>query len=266
MKRFSLIPLTLLCFMIFAARAEAAQIYPQKTLKFFVGQRNNAISNASGSFNFAIDIAEEKPCIGQSFIEFTGVAKNPVGTDIQLTLGDTSRTFSLSGNNNSSDFKILFYIDEALNNISNPGSFNYALNYTVSGNLISLIAAKCIITYQFFEPQSVGQTAFAPRSYLISSTYDGGEFPGYNTISWTTKNEPPNTNIRLQIATSDNINGPFDFAGPDDTAGSFYESPGDAISNIHNGQRYFRYKVSLSTKDPNQTPVVGDVKINFSNK
>src|SRR5262249_43675225 len=69
------------------------------------------------------------------------------------------------------------------------------------------------------------QTVFAPSGTFVSSLKDANPppfaSPNWLTLSWNATT-PSNTAIQFQAAASDNSGGPFNFVGPDGTAGTFF--------------------------------------------
>src|SRR3989344_558796 len=106
---------------------------------------------------------------------------------------------------------------------------------------------------------------------LISSVFDtqvtgGGAF---NSILWQGV-KPTGTNVKFQIASSDNASGPWTYVGIDGTNSTYYQPAGPntqlSISRTaHNNDRYVRYKVFLeSDLDKTLTPRVDDIIISWS--
>ncbi|MGB9105845.1 MAG: carboxypeptidase-like regulatory domain-containing protein, partial [Terriglobales bacterium] len=92
------------------------------------------------------------------------------------------------------------------------------------------------------------QAGFASSGTFVSSTKDANPAPGANvnwsTLSWTA-DTPAGTAIQFQVAASNNADGPFNFVGPDGTAGTFFTNGGSLAQ--FTGQRYLKYQASLST-------------------
>ncbi len=100
---------------------------------------------------------------------------------------------------------------------------------------------------------------------LISSTFDTGAASNFTTIEWQPGDQPPETGeapIRFQLATN-NDNTTWNFIGPDGTAATYYTTSGQPVSAAHNGDRYLRYRVFLSTADDGYTPNLSDIAITF---
>jgi hypothetical protein len=116
-------------------------------------------------------------------------------------------------------------------------------------------------------------TSWAPTSttgYLDSTTFDTGSTSGaqINSLIWY-GNLPGGTSIGFQFAVSTSSSGPWNFIGPDGSAGTFYSAaPSTPISisySLFSGYRYFRYRTTL-TSDVAQryTPQVNEVIVNWS--
>lgn len=105
-----------------------------------------------------------------------------------------------------------------------------------------------------------------------SSTFDAGYSAAFNRF-WVSETEPSGTSVRYQMSVAAPVAGScdgvtFDFLGPDGTAATFFEESG-AIpllnsGNYQNPGRCFRYKVFLSSADPNISPQFSDITINYS--
>ena len=108
-------------------------------------------------------------------------------------------------------------------------------------------------------------SGFASSGTLVSSTKDANPAPGANvnwsTLSWTA-DTPTGTAIQFQVAASNNADGPFNFVGPDGTAGTFFTNGGSLAQ--FTGQRYLKYQASLSTTSSAVTPTLHDVSVCFS--
>ena len=101
-------------------------------------------------------------------------------------------------------------------------------------------------------------------SWLVSNTMDfGTSSANFVSLNANPAAEPPSTgtgSAEFQLA-ANNDTVTWNFAGPSG-AGSFYDSS-STITGL-NGYRYLRYKIFLSTQDPNVSPTVNDVAIGFS--
>lgn len=263
-----------LIFLIFVSpiKVEAASVNLLKTSKFFVGQRQDVTGSiVSGYFDFDVFISERDPVIKSAFIEFSGVSRetNESTLDINLNLYqinpvlDTTsyvKNYSLQTGANSSHFKINY---DGLNPffiITVPGEYKYRLEYNLSGANVSLLGAKCTITYKYSLPSG----SYADIGSLVSSIYDTGGESAFNNIWWDVISKPLGTDIKFQISSSSLPSGPWNFVGPDGTSASYYLTPGEPIGTMHNNNRYVRYKVFLSTTNPDNTPIVGSVTLNYS--
>ena len=112
-------------------------------------------------------------------------------------------------------------------------------------------------------------TTILPQSYansgeLISSTYNFSKRAGLNRILWSFPVLPAGTSIKMQLA-ANNDNTTWNYFGPDGTGSSYYtigsgENPYYQLSN----NQYLRYKVRLETTNPQVTPTLNDITINFS--
>lgn len=101
--------------------------------------------------------------------------------------------------------------------------------------------------------------------WLESSTFDTGSVSDFHTIVWQPVDQPVATgpdSVKFRVA-SNNDNATWNFVGPDGTAATYYTLSNTDISN-HNGKRYLRYRVFLSTADDSKTPNVADISFTFT--
>lgn len=111
--------------------------------------------------------------------------------------------------------------------------------------------------------RSNGSYPTSTESYLISNSIDvGTSTTAWHAISWGPASQPTNTSLKFQLA-SNNDDSTWNYVGPDNTAGTYYTSPG-SIGTMHNGNRYLRYKAYLNTTDDTATPNFDDITLNFS--
>src|SRR5204863_153237 len=107
---------------------------------------------------------------------------------------------------------------------------------------------------------------FSPTGTLVSSLKDANPNPGttahWTTFSWTA-NTPAGTGVKFQVAGSNSPNGPFNFVGPDGTAGTFFTTSGASLSQF-DGMHYLKYKAFLSTSSGSVTPSISSVSVCFT--
>lgn len=102
---------------------------------------------------------------------------------------------------------------------------------------------------------------------LESSTFDTGAVADFFDISWEPASQPVGTgvdSVKMQVATSNDEDGPWSYKGPDGTASTYYTTSDRNIHSSNNGKRYFRYKVFLSTEDTLTTPTISDIAFTFT--
>ena len=107
-------------------------------------------------------------------------------------------------------------------------------------------------------------TEYYPSGTLESSAYDCGYKTNFNDISFTI-NEPTGTDVKFQIrtaATEANL-ATATWYGPTGT-GDYYQTSGDSINPIHNGDRWVQYKAFFSTTDVSATPTLSDISISYT--
>jgi len=104
---------------------------------------------------------------------------------------------------------------------------------------------------------------------IISSIFDTGTSSNWSRVDISPTDQPSETgpnSVRFQIATAleNTATTTWDFKGPDGTSGTFYNITNNNINSVHNGDRYIRYKLFLSTNDTDFTPNISDFAISFS--
>jgi hypothetical protein len=99
---------------------------------------------------------------------------------------------------------------------------------------------------------------------LESSTFDTGTSNNnFSNIIWEPTSQHPATTLQFQIASSNDITGPWNYVGPDGTASTYYTVSGSSVSSAHDLNRYVRYKTFLSTIDDKYTPVLTGLYLNY---
>lgn len=120
--------------------------------------------------------------------------------------------------------------------------------------------------------RDLGFTVYVNNGYtaagnLVSSLKDSnpavGFTPTWATLSWTAAT-PTDTAVSFQVAASNSASGPFNFVGPDTTAGTFFTTSGASLSQF-DGFRYLKYKAYLSTTNSTVTPTLNDVTVCYTN-
>ena len=114
----------------------------------------------------------------------------------------------------------------------------------------------------------IGQN-YLTSGELESSVFDLGVAVNFVNLIWEPLGQPAETgadSVRWQIATSD-VSAPasWNYLGPDGTAATYYDAENIAINSTHNGDRYFRYKLFLSTASTAVTPTVSDLMVTYTN-
>lgn len=139
--------------------------------------------------------------------------------------------------------------------------------YGMTANCSNIYAGTTGNNQEFFIVSTlVTNCDYASSGYVESSTLDtGSTHVAYNWIKWA-GSAPLNTSIRFQLATSENIAGPWSYVGPDGTASSYYTNgAGELINyNTHLNKRYVRYKLFLQNNNSLQPPTLEDVIISYS--
>jgi prepilin-type N-terminal cleavage/methylation domain-containing protein len=111
--------------------------------------------------------------------------------------------------------------------------------------------------------------SYVASGEMVSSIFDTGTSSNWSKVDILPTDQPPQTganSVKFQIATApDNTaTTTWNFLGPDATGSSFYTISNNNINPVHNGDRYIRYKIFLSTADSAFTPNISDFIISFS--
>lgn len=106
--------------------------------------------------------------------------------------------------------------------------------------------------------------SYNPDAILESSTIDTGSASNFYNIAWTPIDQLVATgpeSVRFQFATNAEITATttWVYKGPDGTSATYYTSPNSTLSSVHNGDRYARYRVYLSTQSATNTPNISDI-------
>ncbi len=107
---------------------------------------------------------------------------------------------------------------------------------------------------------------YVSSGYLESSTIDTGENARYIIWSWNPMAQSPSTTLRLQMATSPSSTPQsWVFVGPDGTENTYFTESSVHISDVHDDERYMRYRVYLDTADPSVSPLLSDLTFVYTN-
>ncbi len=116
--------------------------------------------------------------------------------------------------------------------------------------------------------EKVGQY-YTNSGWLESSTFDLGTEATYHNIIWEPISQPVETGdypVKFQVATASTTpQTSWDYLGPDGTASTYFTTSNFVLNDIHDGDRYMRYKIYLSTADNNFTPTLSDVSLTYTN-
>ncbi len=113
---------------------------------------------------------------------------------------------------------------------------------------------------------------FVPAGVLTSSVFDtGASTTNFYQLTWQTEAQPPETGtdpVRFQLATAstNTATTTWTYLGPDGTASSYYVLGTYDIPDVHDGDRYVRYRVYLQTADVAYSPTVSDVSLTYGSE
>lgn len=109
--------------------------------------------------------------------------------------------------------------------------------------------------------------SYPASGWLESSTFDLGGPANFVELDWSPVSQPAGagtSSVRLQFASSNSSTpASWDFRGPDGTATSYYTDMDQTLSGVHNGDRYARYRLLLSTASSTLTPTVSDIAFTY---
>jgi type II secretory pathway pseudopilin PulG len=103
--------------------------------------------------------------------------------------------------------------------------------------------------------------------FLESSTFDVGTTSNFVSLLWEPVAQDPDTgenSLQFQVATATTSSSTWEFVGPDGTDASYFDSTAIDFDDVHDGDRYLRYKAFLSTASTTLTPLVSDVSFTFN--
>ncbi len=106
--------------------------------------------------------------------------------------------------------------------------------------------------------------SYNPSGTMESSTIDTGSESNFYNLVWNPTDQPviSGTNsVRFQFATNATTTATttWTYKGPDGTSATYYTSANSPLSTAHNGDRYARYKIYLSSVSTTTTPNISDV-------
>ncbi|MBT4516607.1 MAG: hypothetical protein HOC78_01815 [Candidatus Komeilibacteria bacterium] len=188
-------------------------------------------------------------------------------------IGETVHSFSIIG-----PYALIGtnFLNEELSviDISAPATPSPVSQFDLSGYVLGM-SANCSVIYAatssndgefFIISTEVADCGYANYGTLESSTFDTGSAQvTYNWISFT-GTQPVDTDIRFQIATSNNSSGSWTYLGPDGTGSTYYSVAAEELINYnaHLDQRYIRYKLFLNSDSSWEVPILEEVTISYS--
>jgi len=107
---------------------------------------------------------------------------------------------------------------------------------------------------------------YVTSGYLTSSAFDTGSSSNFKQIVWNPATQPSQagtSSVRVQIATN-NDDLTWNYKGPDGTSSTYYTPSNQNLESSHNGDRYLRYRLYLSTANQSYTPTIADISFTYS--
>ncbi len=110
---------------------------------------------------------------------------------------------------------------------------------------------------------------YSTDGLLESSTIDTGSESNFHNLVWSPTDQPLQSgsdSVKFQFATNKTITATttWEFKGPDGTSATYYTLSNPLINSIHDGDRYARYKVFLSTISSTLTPNISDIAFTYT--
>jgi prepilin-type N-terminal cleavage/methylation domain-containing protein len=102
---------------------------------------------------------------------------------------------------------------------------------------------------------------------LESSTFDMGTTSNFYTLNWAPGNQRLLAGlapVKFQFATAQVSGGPWNYLGPDGTAGTFFSVSGGSINSSQNNNEFARYMAYLTTNTATVTPMVSNVSFSYT--
>jgi hypothetical protein len=111
--------------------------------------------------------------------------------------------------------------------------------------------------------------SYTPQASLESSTFDVGTTSNFHNLVWLPASQPGATganSVRFQVATNaaNTSTTTWTYIGPNGTGSSYFTTSNSPVGTFHDGDRYFRYKLLLSTASATNTPDISDVSFSFT--
>jgi hypothetical protein len=106
--------------------------------------------------------------------------------------------------------------------------------------------------------------SYLPAGSLESPIFSVDTASNFYQLRFSQTVQPAGTEAKFQLATANATSGPWIFTGPNGTTTSYYTATTTDISAVASGNQFFKYKLYLTSTDPNKTPVVDDVSFTFS--
>lgn len=108
---------------------------------------------------------------------------------------------------------------------------------------------------------------YIPEGNLISSTFDTGLPSNFDQLIFAPPDQPAGIGseaVKFQLASRNTSSEAWIFVGPGNATNTYYFSPNSTIGSMHNGKRYLRYKLFLSTASSTLTPALSDISFTYT--
>jgi len=250
-----------------------------KTTETYIYDSDAAVSsqvNQSFSLYIGDNLSGVSTPVKSVHVAMSGVYTGNGTLELQLDSDPTtSQIFTLPNvGGTPTPFEILYNDPSDTISPTSSGTYSYTLNIIPSGVTLYGLGVKSVMTHRYKPPTCGG---YSPTGTLESSTFDTEITNGaaYNSLIWYGALGAGDVGrVQLQLATSNNAGGPWNYYGADCSLGTYYEPTASTTTEvgcptIHNNNRYFRYKIRICSANDcvaagATTPQVDDVVINWS--
>ena len=130
----------------------------------------------------------------------------------------------------------------------------YLITHTPAGT-------SATATFENFVYNHSTSPGYASSGTYLSPVYDAGRSALWQNLSWA-ETLPSGTNVEMQVAFSDDPEGPWTYLGPDGTSGTRFTTPAGESVGASKISRYARVKVYL-TGNVSATPSLDSLELSY---
>lgn len=123
------------------------------------------------------------------------------------------------------------------------------------------VAAQYASMSDAFSTYGPVEGPYQTQGVLVSSVFDTGQSSNWGNVDWTLGGTG-SADVKVRTSNNDDMSGATDFA----LCNTVTQNTDISMNNcVTGGQRYVQYQVTLTTSDPNTTPIFNDISIGYSN-